>query len=68
MNKLSSEIPDTLVDAILAYEEGNMHPDKVIQLFQTLIDTGLDLQLQGKYTIIAKQLQLAGTCKKKKSA
>lgn len=56
------EIPDEVVNDVMAYEAGNLSQDQTIIFFQKLIDTGLVLQLQGSYGRLAKQLIDAGLC------
>jgi hypothetical protein len=41
--------PYDRVSAIIAFESGELDGDKVIELFQHLVDTGLAWQLQGHY-------------------
>lgn len=41
--------PYDRVGAIIAYESGELDDEKVIELFQHLVDTGLAWQLQGSY-------------------
>lgn len=48
------------VGAIMDYEAGELDDDKVIELFQYLVDTGLAWQLQGSYGRIAQHMILAG--------
>ena len=41
--------PYDRVSAIIAFESGELDGDKVVELFQHLVDTGLAWQLQGHY-------------------
>jgi hypothetical protein len=50
------------VDKIMAFEQGDLDGESVIQLFQELIDSGLAWQLQGSYGRIARNLIEAGYC------
>jgi hypothetical protein len=45
-----------LVYYIIAYEEGELDADKVLELFAYLVKTGLAWQLQGHYGRIAAAL------------
>lgn len=45
-----------LVNQIIEYESGELSEDKVIQLFQDLVDTGYAWSLQGSYGRTAKAL------------
>lgn len=56
------EISDEIVDAIMAFEAGELDEGGTVSLFQKLIDTNLVWQLQGTYERIAKQLLAAGLC------
>ena len=47
-------------DAIIAYEMGELDDDETIQLFQTLVDSGLAYQLQGSYGRTAASMIEAG--------
>ena len=50
------------VDKIIAFEQGDLDEDGIIQLFQELIDSGLVWQLQGSYGRMARSLIEAGYC------
>jgi hypothetical protein len=50
------------VDKIIAFEQGDLDEDGIIQLFQELIDSGLVWQLQGSYGRMARNLINAGYC------
>lgn len=41
--------PYDRVSAIIAFESGELDADKIVELFQHLVDTGLAWQLQGHY-------------------
>lgn len=47
---------DHLIDAIIAYEEGELDEEKTLELFQNLVDTGRVWQLQGSYGRTAQWL------------
>ena len=47
-------------DLIIAYEQGELDDDAVIDLFQRLVDNGLAWQLQGSYGRQAMHLIEAG--------
>jgi hypothetical protein len=47
---------------IIAYEQGELDEDGVINLFQNLINSGLAWTLQGSYGRTAKALIDAGVC------
>jgi hypothetical protein len=53
----------TMIDKIIAYEEGTLDEDETIALFQTLIDTGTAWTLQGSYGRMAASLIEAGQCR-----
>jgi hypothetical protein len=48
------------IDGIIAYEMGELDDDETIQLFQTLVDTGMAYQLQGSYGRTAASMIEAG--------
>lgn len=50
------------VDKIMAFEQGNLDEEGVIELFQDLIDSGLAWQLQGSYGRMANALIANGYC------
>jgi hypothetical protein len=50
------------VDKIMAFEQGDLDDDGVIELFQDLIDSGLAWQLQGSYGRMANALIENGYC------
>lgn len=53
---------NNLVDRIIAYENGEIDDDGIVELFQYLIDTGLAAQLQGRIGRTAQDLIVAGHC------
>ena len=50
------------VDQIIAYEEGDMDEEEMIEMFQEGINSGLVWKLQGHYGRVAKSLLDAGLC------
>jgi hypothetical protein len=46
---MSKEITFDRTSAIIAFESGELDADKIVELFQHLVDTGLAWQLQGHY-------------------
>ena len=52
--------PLDLTGSIIAFEQGELDRDEIIELFQHLIDTGLCWQLQGVYGRTARLLLDAG--------
>jgi hypothetical protein len=54
--------PNSLLDQMIAYEEGSLDEDDTVDLFQQLIDSGLVWKLQGQYGRMAKALIDAGLC------
>jgi hypothetical protein len=53
------------IDGIIAYEMGELDDDETIQLFQTLVDTGMAWQLQGSYGRTAARMIEAGLVNKR---
>lgn len=49
-----------LVTQIIAFEEGEMDQDEVVDLFQHLVNTGMAWSLQGSYGRMARDLIDAG--------
>lgn len=49
-----------IVSRLMAYEEGELDQDQVIDLFQELLSSGLITQLQGHYGRTAQRLIDAG--------
>ncbi len=47
-------MPD--VDKIIAYENGELDDEGIVELFQSLVDSGLAWQLQGSYGRTAEYL------------
>lgn len=50
------------IDQIIAYENGDLGQEEVIELFQSLIDSGLAWSLQGHYGRTAAALIDEGYC------
>ena len=50
------------VDEIMAYEDGSMEEEDMINFFQKLIDTGMAWTLQGHYGRVAMNLVEDGLC------
>lgn len=44
------------VEMIMAYEAGELEEDQIVELFQSLLDSGLVWQLQGHYGRMAVAL------------
>lgn len=58
----AGEIQMPSVDQIIAYENGEMDEEQVIEFFQGLIDSGLAWSLQGSYGRTAAYLIDSGRC------
>lgn len=58
-----------LADAarIMDFEDGLLDADEVIELFQSLINSGMAWQLQGCYGRMADRLITAGKCTRSKA-
>lgn len=48
--------PFNQLDAIIAFEQGDLDEEDTLALFQDLVDTGLAWSLQGSYGRTAKHL------------
>jgi len=55
-----------IVDRIMAYEQGDMDQEEMVEFFQELIDTGLAFTLQGHYGRTAARLIEAGLVQARK--
>lgn len=51
------------IDAIIAFEAGELEEESIIELFQNLVDTGLAWELQGSCGRAAKALIEQGLVK-----
>lgn len=51
-----------LLDQILAFEQGEMDEQELVEFFQELINTGMAWELQGFYGRTARDLIGAGLC------
>ena len=51
-----------IVDKIIAYEDGEMSEEEIIEFFQELINSGVAWKLQGSYGRTAKALIEQGYC------
>lgn len=56
---------NTLIDTIIAYEQGELNEEEIINLFAELIKTGHCWTLQGHYGRTAQQLINQGIITKK---
>jgi hypothetical protein len=52
-----------VMDAIIAYESGELDEDGIVALLQTLVDNGMAWTLQGSYGRTARALIEAGLVK-----
>lgn len=55
-------IVDNDIDAMMAWEQGELSDEDTVTLFQRLIDSGLAWQLQGCYGRQAMRMLEAGVC------
>lgn len=44
------------IDRVIAYENGDLDEEEILELFQALVNSGAAWQLQGHYGRVAKQL------------
>jgi len=52
----------SILNQVIAYEQGELDEDGIIDLFQELITSGMAWQMQGSYGRTAKALIDAGYC------
>ncbi|KKK73012.1 hypothetical protein LCGC14_2898140 [marine sediment metagenome] len=52
------------IDKIIAYEQGELDDAGTLELFQTLVDSGMAWKLQGSYGRMAMSLLEAGLIEK----
>ena len=50
------------IDAIIAWEQGDLDDEDTVRLFQSLIDSGVAWKLQGCYGRMATALIESGSC------
>ena len=58
--KKEKAVKKPTIDQLMAYEDGQMTEEELIDLFQQLVDTGMAWQLQGHYGRTAMNLIEAG--------
>jgi hypothetical protein len=56
------------IDQIIAYEQGELDEDQIIEMFQEGINSGMVYQLQGSYGRMAQRLIEAGYCQPRQAA
>ena len=54
------------IEKIIAYENGELSQQEIVDLFQELINSGLAWKLQGHYGRVAKTLLNNGYCRLRK--
>jgi hypothetical protein len=52
----------TMINQVIAYEQGELDEEGIIDMFQQLINSGLAWEMQGSYGRTAKALINAGYC------
>ena len=52
----------TMINQVIAYEQGELDEEGIIDMFQELINSGLAWKMQGSYGRTAKALIDAGYC------
>ena len=52
----------SIINQVIAYEQGELDEEGIIDLFQELINSGLAWEMQGSYGRTAKALIDAGYC------
>lgn len=52
----------TMLNQVIAYEQGELDEEGIIDMFQQLINSGLAWEMQGSYGRTAKALIDAGYC------
>jgi len=52
----------SVINQVIAYEQGELDEEGIIDMFQQLINSGLAWQMQGSYGRTAKALIDAGYC------
>lgn len=52
----------TMINQVIAYEQGELNEEGIIDMFQQLINSGMAWKMQGSYGRTAKALIDAGYC------
>jgi hypothetical protein len=52
----------TMINQVIAYEQGELDEEGIIDMFQQLINSGMAWEMQGSYGRTAKALIDAGYC------
>ena len=52
----------TMLNQVIAYEQGELDEEGIIDMFQELINSGMAWKMQGSYGRTAKALLDAGYC------
>jgi hypothetical protein len=58
-------VVDNDIDAMIAWENGELDDEETVSLFQRLIDSGLAWKLQGAYGRMAARMIECGVCQLK---